>query len=266
MTVLQEVTGIPESDLIDFWPVPRYIDKWMTWAAQRKTTQAEDIAYSLMGLFDVSLQIAYGEGGECAFGRLIEAIMQGGGDSSVLNWAGAPAKHHASFAIPALPASFVGHPDIVTIGWLDLMLTSRGLHIPLVILPLEMPKPEFINRPVINPNFRCPHHNIGEVRIDSRGYKFSAVFRQYALGIFHYIPTEDSANPGLPKQVAAYLLERCEVEAKPDYPLGLSWLYCSFEDGWRRIPTGFIYLELPGVPDFASLLYVSHTCLETVYL
>ncbi|KAG2741385.1 hypothetical protein P692DRAFT_20866383 [Suillus brevipes Sb2] len=266
MTVLQEVTGIPESDLIDFWPVPRYIDKRMTWAAQRKTTRAEDVAYSLMGLFDVSLQIAYGEGGERAFGRLIEAIMQGGGDSSVLNWAGAPAKHHASFAIPASPASFVGHPDIVTIGRLDMMLTSRGLRIPLVILPLEMPKPEFINRPVINPNFRCPHHGIGEVRIDSRGYEFSAVLRQYALGIFHYIPAEDSANPGLPKQVAAYLLERREVGVQPDYPLGLSRLYRSFEDGWRRIPTGFIYLELPDVPDFASLWYVSRTCLETVYL
>ncbi|KAG1840726.1 heterokaryon incompatibility protein-domain-containing protein [Suillus subalutaceus] len=85
MTVLQEVTGIPETELIDFEPVPQYIDKRMTWAAQRKTTRAEDVAYSLMGLFDVSLQIAYGEGGERAFGRLIEAIMQAGGDSSVLN-------------------------------------------------------------------------------------------------------------------------------------------------------------------------------------
>ncbi|KAG1762727.1 hypothetical protein EDD22DRAFT_952897 [Suillus occidentalis] len=254
MTVLQEVTGIPESDLIDFWPVPRYIDKRMTWAAQRQTTRAEDVAYSLMGLFDVSLQIAYGEGGERAFGRLIEAIMQGGGDSSVLNWAGAPAKHHASFAIPASPASFVGHPDIVTIGRLDLMLTSRGLRIPLVILPLEMAKPQVISWPVMNPDFHCPHHGIGEVRIDSRGHEFSAVFRQYALGIFHYIPAEDSANPGLPKQVAAYLLERREVEAR-DTPLGLSRVYRSFEDGWRRIPTGFIYLELPDVPDFASLLY-----------
>ncbi|KAG1822017.1 uncharacterized protein BJ212DRAFT_936645 [Suillus subaureus] len=266
MTVLQEVTGIPETELIDFESVPRYIDKRMTWAAQRKTTRAEDVAYSLMGIFDVSLQIAYGEGGERAFGRLVEAIMQAGGDSSVLNWAGEPAKHHASFALPASPASFVGHPDIVTIGRLDLMLTSRGLRIPLVILPLDMTRPEFDGRPIENPKFYCPHHGIGEVRIDSRGYKFGAIFRQYALGIFHYIPAEDSANPGLPKQVAAYLLERSEVVAQETPLVGLSRQYCSFEDGWRRVPTGFIYLELPGVPDFASLWYVSRGCLETVYL
>jgi hypothetical protein len=265
MTALHEVTGIPETELIDFSPIPQYIDKRMTWAAQRKTTRAEDVAYSLMGIFDVSLQIAYGEGGERAFGRLIEAIMQAGGDSSVLNWAGEPAKHHASFALPASPASFVGHPDIVTIGRLDLMLTSRGLRIPLVILPLDMTKPEFDGRSIENPKFRCPHHDIGEVRIDSRGYRFGAILKQYALGIFHYIPAEDSANPGLPKQVAAYLLERNEVEAQ-EIPLGLSRQYRSFEDGWRRVPTGFIYLELPGVPDFTSLLYVSRTCLQTVYL
>ncbi|KAG2035261.1 WD40-repeat-containing domain protein [Suillus americanus] len=267
MTFLQEVTGIPETELIDFEPVPRYIDKRMTWAAQRKTTRAEDVAYSLMGLFDVSLQIAYGEGGERAFGRLIEAIMQAGGDSSVLNWAGKPAKHHASFALPASPASFVGHPDIVTIGRLDLMLTSRGLRIPLVVLPLEMThKPEFDGRPIENPKFHCPHHDIGEVMIDSRGYRFSGIFKQYALGIFHYIPAEDSKNPGLPKQVAAYLLERSEAAVEEAPLLGMSRQYRSFEDGWRRVPTGFIYVELPGLPDFASLWYVDRACLETVYL
>ncbi|KAG2087197.1 WD40-repeat-containing domain protein [Suillus discolor] len=266
MTVLQEVTGIPETELIDFEPTPHYIDKRMTWAAQRITTRAEDVAYSLMGMFDVSLQIAYGEGGERAFGRLIEAIMQAGGYSSVLNWAGEPAKHHASFALPASPLSYVGHPDIVSIGRLDMMLTSRGLRIPLVIVPLEMAKPEFDGHPIINPKFYCTHHGIGEVKIDTRGYRFKAMFREYALGIFHYIPAEDSQNPGLPKQVAAYLLERSEVNPQEDIPVGLSRQYRSFEDGWRRVPTGFIYVELPGVPDFASLWYIDRTCLETVYL
>ncbi|KAG2070734.1 WD40 repeat-like protein [Suillus decipiens] len=265
MTALEEVTGIPETELIDFEPLPRYIDKRMTWAARRRTTRAEDVAYSLMGIFDVSLQIAYGEGGERAFGRLIEAIMQAGGDSSVLNWAGEPAKHHASSALPASPASFVGHPDIVTIGQLDLMLTSRGLRIPLVILPLDM-TPESDGWPVINPKFHCPLFDIGEVRIDTRGYRFNAALEQYALGIFHYIPAEDSANPGLPKEVAAYLLKRSKVGAQEPPLVGLSRHYRSFDDGWRRIPTGFIYLELTSVPDFSSLWYVSRTYQETVYL
>ena len=266
MTILEEVTGISEAELQDFSPAPQHIDKRMTWAAQRRTTRAEDVAYSVMGIFDVSLQIAYGEGGERAFGRLIQALMQAGGDSSVLNWAGDPARHHVSRALPASPASYVGHPDIVQISRLDLALTSRGLRVPLVIIPLDMTRPEFDGRPVINPKFHCPHHDIGEVNIDSRGYKFSPICKQYALGIFHYIPAEDSSNPGLPKELAAYLLERTEVEAGESELTGVSRHYRSTEDGWRRIPTGFIYLELPGVPDFASLLYVSRTCLETVYL
>jgi hypothetical protein len=99
MAVLEEVTGISETELLDFSPSPQHIDRRMTWAAQRRTTRAEDVAYSLMGMFDVSLQIAYGERGERAFGRLIEALMQAGGDSLVLNWAGDPARHHASHAL-----------------------------------------------------------------------------------------------------------------------------------------------------------------------
>jgi hypothetical protein len=100
MAVLEKVTGISETELLDFLPSPQHIDRRMTWAAKRRTTRVEDVAYSLMGMFDVSLQIAYGERGERAFGRLIEALMQAGGDSLVLNWTGDPARHHASHALP----------------------------------------------------------------------------------------------------------------------------------------------------------------------
>ncbi|KAJ8587974.1 hypothetical protein M405DRAFT_741073, partial [Rhizopogon salebrosus TDB-379] len=90
MKTLERATGIPLSDLRRFFPGPVSVDKRMKWAAKRKTTRVEDVAYSLMGIFEVNLQIAYGEGGDLAFCRLIEAIMRGG-DSSVTNWAGLPA-------------------------------------------------------------------------------------------------------------------------------------------------------------------------------
>ncbi|CCM03175.1 uncharacterized protein FIBRA_05297 [Fibroporia radiculosa] len=266
LTILHEITGIPEIDIEDFSPAPQNVDKRMTWAAPRKTTRAEDAAYSLMGIFDVSLQIAYGEGGERAFSRLIEAIMQAGGDTSVLNWAGHPAKHHASRGLPASPASYVGHPDIVQIGRLDISLTSRGLRVPLIILPLEITnKPKFDGRPVKGLKFRCPDHEIGDVNIDSGDYPFRTESRYYALGIFHYIPAEDGSNPGLPKQIAAYLLERNEVPAQDSTLIGLSRHYRSTDDGWRRIPTAFIYLELPGVPDFASLCTTPSPAIDISY-
>ncbi|KIJ59934.1 hypothetical protein HYDPIDRAFT_139883 [Hydnomerulius pinastri MD-312] len=266
MDLIVEATGIPEDDIYDFSPAPDHVDERMSWAAGRRTTRAEDVAYSLMGIFDVSIQIAYGEGAEHAFCRLVEAIMLAGGSSSVLNWAGQPAKHHSSRCLPSSPASYLGHPNLVTIGRLDLALTSSGFQVPLILLPLETIRPEFDGRPVTDIKFRCPELGIGDVQIDTRGFRFSAIPRQYALGIYHYIPPESSSNPGLPKELAAYLLERDEVPEGDASLLGLSRHHRSMDDGWRRIPTGFISCELPGVPDFASLWYVNRSCLQTLYL
>ena len=46
------------------------------WASNRMTTRVENIVYSLIEIFDVSLTIAYyGREGQCAFYRLMEAII-----------------------------------------------------------------------------------------------------------------------------------------------------------------------------------------------
>jgi hypothetical protein len=55
----------------------------MIWASERQTTREEDIAYSLMGLFDVNMPLLYGEGDK-AFLRLQEAIIHGSEDQSIL--------------------------------------------------------------------------------------------------------------------------------------------------------------------------------------
>ncbi|KAF9223458.1 hypothetical protein BS17DRAFT_673606, partial [Gyrodon lividus] len=186
MTLLAEITGIPEDDIYEFSPTPDHVDERMTWAAGRRTTRAEDTAYSLMGMFDVSIQIAYGEGAERAFCRLIEAIILAGGSSTVLNWAGQPAKHHSSRCLPSSPASYLGHPNLVSIDRLDLALTSSGFRVPLILLPLATIRPDFDGRPITEIKFRCPQLGIGDVHIDTRGFRFSAIPRQYALGVYHY--------------------------------------------------------------------------------
>ncbi|EIW76445.1 HET-domain-containing protein, partial [Coniophora puteana RWD-64-598 SS2] len=84
--IVSEATGIPVQELVKFEPSPREVDQRMTWAAKREVTRQEDAAYSLMGIFDVSISTAYGEGLDRAFCRLVEAIMLSGSDSSVLNW------------------------------------------------------------------------------------------------------------------------------------------------------------------------------------
>ncbi|EIW77415.1 HET-domain-containing protein, partial [Coniophora puteana RWD-64-598 SS2] len=78
-------TGIPIDVLTSvFIPSRRRVNEIMSWAAHRRTTRGEDAAYSLVGLFDVSLQTAYGEGAVNAFRRLFEAIARHAEDPSVL--------------------------------------------------------------------------------------------------------------------------------------------------------------------------------------
>jgi hypothetical protein len=49
----------------------------MAWMVGRETTQEEDMAYSLIGLFDVSMEFRYGEGKERALKRLQEEVGKG---------------------------------------------------------------------------------------------------------------------------------------------------------------------------------------------
>ena len=71
---IAKITGIVEKRIRcihsprDLRQVP--IAQKMAWAARRQTSREEDLAYSLMGLFDVNMPILYGEGLKKAFRRL----------------------------------------------------------------------------------------------------------------------------------------------------------------------------------------------------
>ncbi|EIW76432.1 hypothetical protein CONPUDRAFT_111385, partial [Coniophora puteana RWD-64-598 SS2] len=82
---ISQITTIPESDLSHFKPGTDRVSQKMSWAAARTTTRIEDMAYSLIGIFDVSLMVAYGEG-ERAFFRLMEAILQRYNKWDVFAW------------------------------------------------------------------------------------------------------------------------------------------------------------------------------------
>ncbi|KAI0418623.1 heterokaryon incompatibility protein-domain-containing protein [Xylaria grammica] len=59
----------------------------MSWASKRETTRVEDKAYCLLGLFDVSMPLIYGEG-EKAFRRLQEEIIKESDDETIFAWTG----------------------------------------------------------------------------------------------------------------------------------------------------------------------------------
>ncbi len=57
----------------------------MSWAAHRQTTRVEDIAYCLLGIFQVNLPMIYGEGAN-AFLRLQEEIVRRTNDLTIFAW------------------------------------------------------------------------------------------------------------------------------------------------------------------------------------
>ncbi|KAK4494325.1 hypothetical protein PRZ48_014623 [Zasmidium cellare] len=61
------------------------VAKKMSWASRRVTKRTEDLAYCLLGLFNIQMALLYGEGMN-AFARLQEEIVRQTDDESVFAW------------------------------------------------------------------------------------------------------------------------------------------------------------------------------------
>ncbi|GKT44621.1 vegetative incompatibility protein HET-E-1 [Colletotrichum spaethianum] len=57
----------------------------MSWLSCRKTTRVEDMAYCMLGIFDINMPLLYGEGAK-AFTRLQEEILKTSTDQSLFCW------------------------------------------------------------------------------------------------------------------------------------------------------------------------------------
>jgi hypothetical protein len=76
-THIADITGIPSDVLSGATFLEELsIAERMSWAARRQTSRVEDLAYCLMGIFNVNMPLLYGEG-ERAFLRLQEEILKG---------------------------------------------------------------------------------------------------------------------------------------------------------------------------------------------
>ncbi|KAI4909904.1 uncharacterized protein J4E92_010520 [Alternaria infectoria] len=92
---ISKITGI---DKVALWNERPYTDDKfgsycvatrMSWASKRQTTRAEDMAYCLLGIFDINMPLLYGEG-DRAFRRLQEEIIRKSDDDSILAWSLSP--------------------------------------------------------------------------------------------------------------------------------------------------------------------------------
>lgn len=87
--LIKKITGI-DTFILEGGPLPEVsVGRRMSWAVDRQTTREEDIAYSLMGLFDINMPLLYGEGPK-AFIRLQEEILRQSDDHTLFAWRSAP--------------------------------------------------------------------------------------------------------------------------------------------------------------------------------
>jgi hypothetical protein len=71
---IQQITGIPIQALQGDTLSQISIEKRMSWITNRETSVEEDIAYSLLGVFDIHMPLIYGEGAINALRRLGEEL------------------------------------------------------------------------------------------------------------------------------------------------------------------------------------------------
>jgi hypothetical protein len=140
MPELHDLTEIDESILSGAPLSSVSVGERMRWAAYRETTREEDIAYCLMGIFDVNMPMLYGEGSK-AFIRLQEEIIKECDDHSLFAWqASLQSEIDAPIrgVLAQTPREFAGCRDVVpfrdlgesnTLNGGHIILTSRGLRI-----------------------------------------------------------------------------------------------------------------------------------------
>ncbi|KAL1856497.1 hypothetical protein Daus18300_010654 [Diaporthe australafricana] len=143
------ITGISEGTLLGtVFGARQALDRVsvaqrMSWAASRETTRAEDMAYSLLGVFGVNVPLLYGEGGSAAFHRLQVMIMESSPDQSLLAWGYGRAESGTSlwgvsYALATTPADFAQCGGMLAWGAARpgdaFSMTQRGLRLKLPVV------------------------------------------------------------------------------------------------------------------------------------
>lgn len=91
---MEQASGVSAQELDVLRPHLNDVRQKLYLASMRKTTLVEDIAYSLYGIFNASLPVIYGEGPQ-AVGRLLEHVLTGSGDVTVLAWTGCAGRYNS---------------------------------------------------------------------------------------------------------------------------------------------------------------------------
>ncbi|KAL5315184.1 hypothetical protein ACEPPN_017835 [Leptodophora sp. 'Broadleaf-Isolate-01'] len=141
--VIEKITGVPRQFLLGITELhTASVAQRMSWAAQRDTKRKEDLAYCLLGIFDVAMPMIYGEGGDRAFFRLQEQIMKTTRDDSILAWGlsteepciSDSSQITAGRILAAAPSDFANSGQIVSRSTMSLQSLGCSLRVHLSLL------------------------------------------------------------------------------------------------------------------------------------
>lgn len=134
---LSKRTNIDEKTLLTGDFTTASVARRMSWAAGRQTTRSEDLAYCMLGIFDINMPMIYGEG-EKAFVRLQEEILKEYDDQSIFAWDSSSVTHSVSTigVLAAHPSQFKESCDIEPhpSSGEAVTLTNKGVQIDMAII------------------------------------------------------------------------------------------------------------------------------------
>lgn len=194
---MEEATGVSARALMELRPGLDDIREKLRLASTRRTTRVEDAAYSLLGIFSVSLPVVYGEGDQ-ALGRLLAQLLMSSGDISILAWTGRSGSFNSClpanidvfsrFATSHIPPAITDtETETIAVG-----SRASSLNIPLVTRLYdqlnELPVPLFAGRRMKLP---CLTFKLG--RVSASRNRSKRVFRAQTtvLGIVEIRTEED---------------------------------------------------------------------------
>lgn len=236
--LIESITGIEAGFLHGDPLAEASIATRMSWASRRETARQEDMAYCLLGIFDINMPLIYGEGPK-SFQRLQEEIYKLNPEDHTLYAWGDPVDvqlDHLGDSVEDLPALKATSPSSIETGTNLYGLLARSpkdfansRYIENSPLPeMYQPAPGSIDSPIPHPSIDAGAIRIGLPRIKSLIYPFrfnsEPIIQQRPATMVWILCSEES--PGTERRICCLVV----------LPWGRTQKYGTW-DGARRLST-----------------------------
>ena len=143
---MEQASGVSADELAILRPGLERVREKLFLASMRRTTLMEDIAYSLLGIFNVAIPVIYGEG-DRAVGRLLEHVLTGSGDVAILAWTGRAGSYNSCLPIDLAVYNQLVPPHVPQpIETTEMVSMVRALHSSLPDLSLAVTLHDQLNK------------------------------------------------------------------------------------------------------------------------